>query len=137
MEDITYVVNKLLFILINEDELKKRRKIDVNLYRILNSEKVNSKFINYLATSIDRIEKLSNDEESIRIIQDILFYIEYDLFTDFMWAKLSDNIKRQNDLREKISFSRKKILKYIFDNNLISEAVFEKENNYEIKKISD
>ncbi len=133
-ENIIYVLDRLLQIKINGEAINKIKNIDLNLYNILNSQEINQEVIHLGCLPIIRHSKKASDE-FIQFINKLSMYMEYDINTDFIWAKTTDNSSIQNSIHEKLSQMRKEILQYLFDKKLIQEEEYKNELNHKIKQL--
>lgn len=133
-ENIIYVLDRLLQVQIDGEAINKVRNIDLNLYKILNTPKVNQEIIHLGCLPIIRESKKAPNEFN-QFINNLSIYMEYDINTDFLRMKTIKNPNSQNDIHEKISLIRKEIIQFIFNKNLISEEVYENELRYKIKKL--
>ncbi len=134
-KNIIYVLDRLLQIAIDGEAIHKSRNIDLGLYNLLNSLEINQEIIHLGLLPIVRDNgKASN--EFIRFINNLWMYMEYDINSDFLWAKTTDNPNAQKNIYEKIVSVRKEILQYLFYKKLISNEIYLNELNYETKTIS-
>jgi len=134
-KNIIYVLDRLLQISIDGEAINKSRKIDLALYQILNNPKVNQEIIHLGVLPIIR-ENGKASEEFAHFVNNLWKYMEYDINTDFLWAKTTDNPSVQKNLYEKIVATRKEILQYLLDKKMISGDDFSKEINYKVKNLA-
>lgn len=112
------------------------KNIDFNLYKILNSAKVYQEAIHMgIYPIVGENKKASPD--FIQFINYLWMYIEYDLNTDFLWAKTANDPTAQENIHEKISHVRKEILSYLLSKKVISEKQYSTELNYKIKNLAE
>lgn len=130
-KNIIYVLDRLHDFAVRDWSHK---KIDFNLYKILNSPEVYQEAIHVGLYPIVRENKEASPE-FIHFVNNLWMYIEYDVNTDFLWAKTTDNPSAQKNIHEKISQARKDILQYLFDKKLISDEQYSNELNYKIKRL--
>jgi len=135
-KNIIYILDRLLQIAIDGEAINKSRKIDMGLYKILNNPKVNQEIIHVGLLPIVRENGKASDE-FVRFINNLWMYMEYDINTDFLWAKTTDNPSTQKNLYEKIVSTRKEILQYLFDKKMISNDDFSTELNYKVKNLAE
>ena len=138
--NIIYVLDRLLQIAINGDAINKSRKIDLSLYKILNSSKINQEIIHIgLIPIIRDHHKVSN--EFMHFINNLWMYMEYDMNTSFLWAMTSPGLEpdkeKQKSIHQKISRARKEILQYLFDKKIVSSAEYASYVDYKVKKLTD
>ena len=133
-KNIIYVLDRLLQIAIDGEAINKSRKIDLGLYKILNSPKVNQEIIHVGLLPIVRENGKASDE-FVRFINNLWMYTEYDINTDFLWAKTTDNPSAQKNLYEKIVGIRKEILQYLLDKKAMSSADFSAQIDYKVKNL--
>ena len=135
-KNIIYVLDRLLQIAIDGEAINKSRKIDLGLYKILNSPKVNQEIIHVGLLPIVRENGKASDE-FVRFINNLWMYTEYDINTDFLWAKTTDNPSAQKNLYEKIVGIRKEILQYLLDKKAMSSADFSAQIDYKVKNLAE
>lgn len=135
-KNIIYVLDRLLQIAIDGEAINKSRNVDLNLYKILNNPKVNQEIIHIGLLPIVR-ENGKASGEFVRFVNNLWMYMEYDINTDFLWAKTADNSSAQKNLYEKIVAVRKEILEYLFDKKMISGDDFSVELNYKVKNLAE
>ena len=135
-KNIIYVLDRLLQIAIDGEAINKSRKIDMGLYKILNNPKVNQEIIHVGLLPIVRENGKASDE-FVHFINNLWMYMEYDINTDFLWAKTTDNPSAQKNLYEKIISIRKEILQYLLDKKMISSDDFSAELNYKVKNLAE
>ena len=133
-KNIIYVLDRLLQIAIDGEAINKSRKIDLGLYKILNSPKVNQEIIHVGLLPIVRENGKASDE-FVRFINNLWMYKEYEINTDFLWAKTTDNPSAQKNLYEKIVGIRKEILQYLLDKKAMSSADFSAQIDYKVKNL--
>lgn len=135
-KNIIYVLEGLLQITIDGDAINKSRKIDLSLYKIFNSPKVNQEVIHTGLLPIVRENGKASDE-FMHLVNNLCMYMEYDINTDFLWAKTTDHPSVQKNLYEKIVAIRKEILQYLLDKKMISSDDFTTEINCKVKNLTD
>lgn len=135
-ENIIYILDRLLQVNIDGEAINKTRNIDLNLYKILNNPKVNQEIIHLGCLPIIREGKEASNE-FIQFINNLSAYMEYDINTDFLWAKTTDNQNMQEDINEKMYQTRKEILQYLFDKKLMSDEQYVNELEYEVKSLNN
>lgn len=133
---IIYILDTLLQVAIDGETINKRRHIDMDLYNILNSPKVNQGVVHMGCYPIISANGNASDE-FMRFVNNLSSYITYDLKTDTLWAKTADNLAAQKIVYEKIVSARKEILQYLLKKNLISDEAYASELDYKIKKLAD
>ena len=132
-KNIIYVLDRLHDFAVRDWSHK---NIDFNLYKILNSPEVYQEAIHMgLYPIVGENKEVS--PEFILFINNLWMYIEYDVNTDFLWAKTTNNPSAQKNIHEKISKSRKEVLRYLLDKKLISEEQYSSELNYKIKTLTE
>lgn len=134
--NIIYVLNGLLYISIDGETIGKNRHIDLSLYKILLEPNVYQEIIHLGCLPILREYKKATKEFSA-FIDDLSMYMEYDINTDYFWAKTSDKSEQQVTLYKKMTSIRHALLKYIFDKNLMSEEVYTNELDHKVKRLDD
>jgi hypothetical protein len=132
-KNIIYVLDRLHDFAVRDWSHK---KIDFDLYKILNSPEVYQEAIHMGLYPIVG-ENKDASPEFIRFINNLWMYIEYDVNTDFLWAKTTDNPSAQKYIHEKISQARKDILQYLLNKKLISDEQYSSELNYKIKSLTE
>ena len=135
-KNIIYVLDRLLQIAIDGEAINKSRKIDLGLYKILNSPKVNQEIIHIGLLPIVRENGKASDE-FVHFVNNLWMYMEYDINTDFLWAKTTDNPSAQKNLYEKIVAFRKEILQHLLDNGAISSEDFSAQVDYKVKNLAE
>lgn len=132
-KNIIYVLDRLHDFTVRDWNHK---NIDFNLYKMLNSPEVYHEAIH---TGLYPIvgENKEASPEFIHFINNLWMYIEYDVHTDFLWAKTTDNPNAQKNIHEKISLARKEILQYLLNKKLISNERYSNELNYKIKNLAE
>ncbi|MFA4890412.1 MAG: hypothetical protein WC587_02140 [Candidatus Paceibacterota bacterium] len=133
-KNVIYILDRLLQIAINGDAINKSKKIDLGLYKILNSPKMNQEIIHVGLLPIVR-ENGKASEEFVHFVNNLWIYMEYDINTDFLWAKTTDSPNTQRNIYERIVSIRKEILQYLLNKKLISDETYTSELNYKIKNL--
>jgi hypothetical protein len=132
-KNIIYVLDRLHDFAVRDWSHK---NIDFNLYKILNSPEVYQEAIHMGLYPIVGENKEASPE-FIHFINNLWMYIEYDVNTDFLWAKTTDNPNAQKNILEKISSARNEILQYLLDKKLISSERYSNELIYKIKSLTE
>lgn len=135
-KNIIYVLDRLLQIAIDGEAINKSRRIDMSLYKILNDPKVNQEIVHVGLLPIVRENGKASDE-FVRFVNNLWMYMEYDINTDFLWAKTTDNPNAQKNLYEKIVAIRKDILQFLLDKKMITSDDFSAELNYKVKNLAE
>lgn len=135
-KNIIYVLDRLLQIAIDGEAIHKSRNIDLHLYRILNSPKVNQEILHIGLLPIVRENGKASDE-FVRFINNLWKYVEYDINHSFFWMETTNNPNAQKKFYEKIVAIRKEILQYLLDKKMISSDDFSTELNYKVKNLWD
>ena len=135
-KNIIYVLDRLLQIAIDGEAINKSRKVDMGLYKILNNPKVNKEIIHIGLLPIVRENGKASDE-FVHFVNNLWMYMEYDINTDFLWAKTTDNPSAQKNLYEKIVAIRKEILQYLLNNKMISGDDFSAELTFKVKSLAE
>lgn len=133
--NIIYLLDGLLQISIDGEAIHKSRNVDLNLYKILNSPKVNQEIIHLGCLPIIRENKKASDEFT-QFANNLSIYMEYDINTDILWAKTIDNPSAQQNVYQNIISIRKEMVQYLFDKKLISNEQYFDELNRKVKNIS-
>ncbi len=132
---LIYILDALLQIAINGEAINKRRNIDMNLYNILNSPKVNQEIIHMGLYPI--ISANGNAGEGFMcFVNNLSSYLTYDLKTDILWANTAENHSAQKHVYEKVVLAKKEILEYLLNRDLISEEEYTDEIGRKIKNLS-
>lgn len=132
---LIYILDALLQIAINGEAINKRRNIDMNLYNILNSPKVNQEIIHMGLYPIISVN--GNTEDSFMcFVNNLSSYLTYDLKTDILWANTAENYAAQKHVYEKVVLAKKEILEYLLNRDLISEEEYTDEISRKIKSLS-
>ena len=135
-ENIIYVLERLLNLKINGEAIHERRNIDLSLYRILNSKEVNQKIIHSGCLPIVREGKKAS-MEFLQFVNNLSVYMEYDINTDFLWSKLSDNPIAQENMHKKMISIKEDILQYLLDSKLVSEEQYSMELTRGVKSLTE
>ena len=135
-KNIIYVLDRLLQIAIDGEAINKSRKIDMGLYKILNNPKVNQEIIHIGLLPIVRENGKASDE-FVHFVNNLWMYMEYNINTDFLWAKTTDNPSAQKNLYEKIVEIRKEILQYLLNKKMISGDDFSAELSFKVKNLAE
>ncbi|NQV88231.1 MAG: hypothetical protein HQ402_01575 [Parcubacteria group bacterium] len=130
-KNIIYVLDRLHDFAVRD---WKHKNIDFNLYKVLNSPEVYQEAIHMGLYPIVGENKEASPE-FIQFINNLWLYIEYDVNTDFLWAKTTDNPSAQKNIHEKISQARKEILQYLLNKKLISNEQYLSELNHKVKSL--
>lgn len=138
--NIIYVLDRLLQISVDGEEIDKSRRIDFNLYKILNSPEVNQEIIHTGCLPVIRREGQVTGEY-MGFINNLSMYMEYDINSDYLWAMTSPGLtpdkSKQKDIHKKMVLIRKQLLQYLFDKKLVSSDVYNEELNRRVKSISE
>lgn len=122
--NLIYVLDFLLQVSIRGEEMKNHRKIDLELYKILNRPDVNQTVFH--AESLPITRKNQNlSKEFAEIIHKLTLYIEYDVMNDFVWAQVAEDPNKQNQISQKIIGARTEILTYLLNKKVITISDFE------------
>lgn len=135
-KNIIYVLDRLLQISIDGEAINRARRIDLPLYKILNTPKINQEIIHLGVLPVVR-ENGGASEEFARFINNLWMYMEYDINTDSLWAKTSGDASAQKNIYENIATIRKDILKYLHNKNMISNDDFSAQLNYKVKNFAE
>ncbi len=128
------VLDRLLQISIDGENIEKNRKIDMDLYKILNTWKVNQEAIHMGLYPIVAANKTVS-KEFVKFIDNLWVYIEYDINHDWIWAKSMDDVIARKNINETVLLVRKNILLYLLEKKLISNELFDSQSNYKVKGV--
>jgi len=135
-KNVIYVLDRLLQITIDGETINKSRKIDIGLYKVLNSSKINQEIIHIGLLPVVR-ENGKVSDEFMHFVNNLWMYMEYDINTDFLWANTADNLGAQKNLYEKVVAIRKEIMQYLLDKKMISSDDFSVQLNYKVKNLAE
>lgn len=134
--NIIYVLDRLLQISVDGEGINKKRKIDLSLYRLINTWQVNQEIIHTGVVPICR-ENQNAPEEFIKFIDNLWAYMEYDINTEFFWAKTLNFPEAQEALHLSMSQKRKELMFYLYTKKSITSDVYHDQLNHPVKHLKN
>lgn len=130
--NVIYVLDRLLQVCIDGEAIKKSRNIDLSLYQLLNTWDINQRVFHERMVLVTKDEKAISQEDA-NFLSDLLMYMEYDINTSYFWTMTLDNQSAQKKIHENIIATRKRILYYLNDKQLITDEKYKQELEVTVK----
>lgn len=134
--NVIYVLDFLLQVSVNGKAISEARNIDLEFYNLLNKPEVNQNIFHVGCLPISR-ENKSVDNQFAEFVENLALFIEYDVNTDFVWAKFAEDDKKQQKIHQKIMALKKTTLDYLLNKEVISSEEYSKSLDSGAKKLNE
>lgn len=114
--------------------INKSRNIDLELYKLLNTPKINQEIFHIGCIPLIRNGK-KPEKEFTDFIKKLSVFMEYDINTDFVWSKMAEDESKQKMFEEKMGTVRNGILKYLLDHNAITNIDYSNLSSKPVKSM--